>query len=68
MEGQRQEVVDVKVETKRIIRSIQKGPVQYVDGIVKKAIEEEKGKGYTSDYGKPDLIRGLRREVKDGSI
>jgi excisionase family DNA binding protein len=68
MEEQKQEVVDVKVEAKRIIRSVQKKAAQDVDRIVKKAVDEVKGKGYTSSYGKPDRIKGLRKEVKHGSL
>jgi excisionase family DNA binding protein len=68
MERQREEIVDVKVEANKIIRSLEKGPAQDVDGIVKKAIEEAKGKGYTSEHGKPDRIKGLRKEVKHGSL
>ena len=68
MEGQREEVVDAKVEAKKIIRSLQKRPTQDVDRIVKKAVEEVKGTDYTSNYGKPDRIKGLRKEAEHGSL
>lgn len=68
MDGQKEEVVDVAVEAKRIVRSVQRGPAPDVDRIVKKTIEEAKNSGYTSNYGKPDRLKGLRKEVEDGTI
>ena len=69
MEGQREEVVDVKVEAKKIIGSLQKKPTRDVDGIVRKTIDEVKEKGYTSEHGKSDRkSRDLRKEVSNGSL
>lgn len=69
MEGQRQGVVDVRVEARKILRSVQKKADLNVDRIVKKTIiDEVKGKRYNSDHGKPDQSRGLRKEVKDGTL
>jgi excisionase family DNA binding protein len=68
MEGQKEQVVDAKAEAKRIVRAVQKRAARDVDGIVKKAIDEVNGKGYTSVYGKPDQVRGLRKEVSNESL
>ena len=32
-----------------------------IDRMVRKAIDQERGEGYTSSHGKPDQIRGSRR-------
>ena len=69
MEEQKQEVVDVKAEAKKIIRSVPKRPAQDVDRIVKKVIDEANRKGYNFDHGKPDRIKGLiRKEAEHGSL
>jgi hypothetical protein len=69
MGGQKEAVVDVQVEAKRIFRSAQKTRTLDADRIVKKAVDEVNGKGYTSDYGKPDRIKGLiRKEVSNESL
>lgn len=68
MAGQREAVVDVKMETKKVIRSLQRRPGAAVDWIVKKAIDEAGKKGYTSSHGKPDHDKGLRKEVEHGSL
>jgi len=68
MDNQKEEMVDAKVEARKVIGSLQKRSNIDVDRIVKKSIDEVKGKGYISQYGKPDQARGLRKEVKDGTI
>jgi excisionase family DNA binding protein len=67
MERCRVESGPVEKEAKRAARSTRKGKLD-VDGIIKRAIESPKRNEYTSHHGKPDRIRGLRKEVKDGSI
>jgi excisionase family DNA binding protein len=68
MEGQRKPAVDVKVEAQKVGRSLHKKSDLAIDRIVKKAVDGAKGKGYNSGYGKPDQIRGLGKEVSDGSL
>jgi excisionase family DNA binding protein len=68
MEGQREEVVNVKVEAKKIIGSLRKRSTQDVNGIVKKAIDEGKKRGYNVGHGKSDRIKDLRKEVDHGSL
>jgi excisionase family DNA binding protein len=38
--------------------------VDVVNSIVEKAIEEVTGKRYTPNHGKPDRVKGLRKEVE----
>jgi len=40
-----------------------KGTISDIDGIVKKAIDSVKGKGYNPSNGKPGQMQGLRKEV-----
>ncbi|MBM3282764.1 helix-turn-helix domain-containing protein [Candidatus Gottesmanbacteria bacterium] len=68
MAGQRKVVVDVKMEVKEVLRSIEKKSDLNVDRIVKKSIDEVRGNRYTSKYGKPDRIGGLRKEAKNGTL
>jgi excisionase family DNA binding protein len=67
MVGQREPVVDVKLEARRVIRSVEKKSDLNVERIVAKAIDEAKEKRYTPDYGKPDR-KGLGKEVSDGTV
>ena len=68
MEKQREEVVDVKAETKRVIGSLQKQSNPRIKKVVKKIIEEAKQERYTGANGKPDHFKGLGKEVKHGSL
>lgn len=68
MEKQKEEVIDVKVEARRVITSPQNKPDLAINEIVQKAIDGAGKKRYTSRHGKPDLIKGLRKEVGDGTF
>ena len=68
MEGQKEPAVEVKMEARKVIRSLQKKPDLAINEIVKKAIDETGKKGYTSRHGKPDQVKGLRKEVEDGTL
>jgi len=68
MAGQKEPVVDVKVEAKKIVRSLHKKPDLAIDRIVKKAIEGTTKKEYTVSQEKPGRIEGLETEVKHGII
>lgn len=67
MEGFRNEAIDSDHVGGRLIRGIKGGGVD-VGGVVKKNIEEVADLKYTPKYGKPDQIRSLRREVKNGTL
>jgi excisionase family DNA binding protein len=64
----KQPVVDLKVEAKKVLRSIAKKADLDVDRIVKKVVEQSKKKGYNVHQEKPGRIKGLRMEVKHGAL
>jgi excisionase family DNA binding protein len=68
MEGQRKPAVDIKIEGTRVVASLQRKPSLDVNPIVKKAVADNKKKIYTPPHGKPDQIKGLGKEVKDGTL
>jgi excisionase family DNA binding protein len=68
MQRQKEPVIDAKVEDRKVISSLQRRPNLDVDRIVKKAVDDVKGKRYTSSNGKPDQVKGLRKEVEDGTL
>lgn len=67
MERCRVQCLDIKKEAERIMKGSNGSRVN-VNRIVKKAIEEGKGKGYIALHGKPDQVKGLRKEVEDGTL
>ena len=68
MEGQREPSVDIKIEARRVVGSLQRRSGADVDRIMKKAIEDTKKKGYTVSQKKPGGIKGLETEVKHGLV
>ena len=67
MEKCRVECFDIKKEVERVMKGSNASKVD-VNKVVKKAIEERKEKRYTALHGKPDQVRGLRKEVEDGTL
>ncbi len=67
MEKCRVEWFDIKKETERVMKGANRSRVD-IDRVVQNAIDGVKGKGYTLQHGKPDQIRGSRKEVKDGTL
>jgi len=68
MQAHKEPVVDAMVEARKVIRSFERKPNLDVDRIVKKTIDDVRGRRYTSGNGKPDRIKGLRKEVQDGTL
>jgi excisionase family DNA binding protein len=68
MGEQKEGVVDVKMEAKKVIRSIEKRSDLDLDRIMKKAIEQSKKKGYNFPQEKPGGIEGLETEVNHGLV
>ena len=66
MEGHRKEAVDVPRAARKILRAA-RGP-RDITKVVKKAIEDVKRIGYTASHGKPDQVKGLGKEVPDGTV
>ena len=67
MEKCRVESFDIKKEAERVMKGANRSSVD-VNKVVKKAIEGVNGKRYTALHGKPDQIKGLRKEVQDGTL
>lgn len=67
MDEHRKECVDVKREVKRILEGTNQSKMD-INSVVKNAVEEARGKRYTSHHGKPDRIKDLRKEAKDGTF
>jgi excisionase family DNA binding protein len=67
MEKCRVECFDIKKEAERLMKGANRSRID-VDKVVKNAIEGVNGKGYNPSHGKPDRVRGLRKEVQDGTL
>ena len=67
MDKCRIDIIDSAKEAKRILKGTNISRLD-VDKVVKKAVDGAKGKDYTLPHGKPDQIRGLRKEVEDGTL
>jgi len=67
MDKCRVECFDIKKEAERVMKGANRSRVD-VDRVIKKAIEGVNGKGYTTSHGKPDRIKGLRKEVEHGTV
>jgi excisionase family DNA binding protein len=67
MEKCRVEAVDSGKEAKRILKGADRSSMD-VDKVVKNAVEQANGKGYNPSHGKPDRVKGLRKEVQDGTL
>ncbi len=67
MDGQKKECVDVPTAARKIFRST-RGPAGDINRMVKKAIDDAKGTVYTASHGKPDQVKGLGKEVPDGTV
>ena len=69
MEKQKEPVIDVKTEARKVVRSIEKKSDLDAGGIVKKAIEDTNKKRYNPlSQEKPGGIEGLETEVKHGIV
>ncbi len=67
MEGNKKNCVDPEKAARKALGPIQKLKID-IDRVVRKAIEGTRGQGYTKPHGKPDRIKGLGKEVHDGSV
>ena len=67
MDKCRVECVDINKEAERIMKGANRTRMD-IDRVIKKAIEGVNGKGYTTSHGKPDQVKGLRKEVQDGTL
>ena len=67
MEKCRVECFDINKEAERVMKSSNRSRVD-IDRVIKNSIEGVNRKGYTGLHGKPDRIKGLRKEVEDGTL
>jgi len=67
MEGHRRERIAPDKKAKEILKGV-RNPKIDVSKVVKKVIEEAKDRSYTLGHGKPDRIKGLRKEVENGNL
>ena len=67
MEGNRKECVDPEKVAMKALRPARRCEID-IDRVVRKAIEGTRGQGYTIPHGKPDQVKGLGREVKNGTL
>lgn len=67
MEKCRVECFDIKKEAERVMKGANR-PKMDIDRVIKKAVDDAREKEYTPSHGKPDHIKGLRKEVKDGGL
>ena len=62
MEGNKKDCLAPEKVARKALGPIQKPKIN-IDRVVRKAIEGTRGQGYTTPHGKPDQVKGLRKEV-----
>ncbi len=67
MEKFKSEPLDLHAEAGRILKGTRKDS-RDIDVMVNKSIAEAKDSKYTSSPGRSDRIKGLRKEVEDGTL
>jgi excisionase family DNA binding protein len=67
MGNNRRESIDLDLKAREIFKK-RNGPTADIGSVVKNAIDGVRGKRYTSNHGRPDRVKGLRKEVEHGSI
>jgi len=68
LEGNKVAPVAPERAAKRILRRTPTSRNEDIKRIIRKTIDQAKGGKYNSDNGKPDQVRGLGKEVKDGTL
>jgi len=67
MQSNKKECVDAGELSRRLLRS-SKRPTLDAERIVKKAIDSARAERYNPPHGKPDQVKGLGKEVHDGTV
>ena len=67
MEGNRKECIDISRAARKVLKTA-RTPARDINKLVKKAIEQSKRIDYTASHGKPDQVKGLGKEVPDGTV
>jgi hypothetical protein len=67
MERNKKECIDVSKAARKVLKAA-RTPTRDINKVVKKAIDDAKGFVYTASHGKPDQVKGLGKEVPDGTV
>ncbi len=67
MEGNRKDCEAPERVAGRVFRPRKKQAID-IGRVVRKAIEGTRGEGYTKPHGKPDQVKGLGKEVLNGTL
>jgi excisionase family DNA binding protein len=67
MEGNKRDCVAPEKVARKVLGPVQKPKID-IDRLVRKAIDGARGQGYTTSHGKPDQVKGLRKEAKNGTL
>jgi excisionase family DNA binding protein len=67
MEGNKRDCVAPEKVARKVLGPVRKQKID-IDRVVRKTIDGIRGRGYTSPQGKADQVKGLRKEVRDGSV
>ena len=67
LESHRKERISPEKKAKDVLRGVRDRRIN-VDRIVQKSVEEVKGSRYNLAHGKSDRIKGLRKEVSNGTL
>jgi excisionase family DNA binding protein len=67
LEGNKKNCVAPEKVARKALGPKQKPKID-IDRVVRKAIDGTRGQGYTKPHGKPDQVKGLGREVKNGTL
>jgi excisionase family DNA binding protein len=67
IENHREKTIDPAEKGREIFRRV-KNTRMDIERVVKKTIEDVKDSGYNLPHGKPNRIKGLRKEVENGTL
>jgi len=67
MEENKKEIINVSRASRVMLKAV-RTPARDIKKVVKKTIDDVKGVAYTASHGKPDQVKGLGKEVPDGTV
>ena len=67
IENHREKTIDPEKKAKEILKGIKRPRVD-IDALVKKTIAETKGNEYTTPHRETRPVKGLRKEVSNGTL
>ena len=66
-EANKEDCIAPQQVAKKALGPVRKPKID-IDRVVRKAIDGTRGAGYTKPHGKPDQVKGLGKEVPDGTF